>query len=327
MTTVSNQNNEQAPVACEENPVGFGEQLRRAREEQGISVGDMCALMHISVDLWRALEEENASRFHEPVYVRGHIRTACRILKLDPKPLLDDYVRRFNGDVVKVNEVAAPNAFKEVDYVVQPSPSRWKIVLLILLVLVAVVGIWGVYSGTVAQWIASENSEAKKVDQHISETVTTTQPMRQAKEALDAPLPPVLPPGMSVARTEKAKEVLQNQTTQKKVVESKVDTTPAQARVAQATTEQVSEKPVYQEPTHYKMVFHATGPCWVQVIDPTGKSLLAREMKAGRNRRMTVPVGAKITIGNSPAMLVRLDGHPYDISTTVRRGVARFVVR
>ena len=50
---------------------GFGAALKRAREAQGISIGDMAARSRLSVQQVRALESERTAELPEPVYVRA----------------------------------------------------------------------------------------------------------------------------------------------------------------------------------------------------------------------------------------------------------------
>ncbi|MEO8429327.1 MAG: helix-turn-helix domain-containing protein [Verrucomicrobiota bacterium] len=59
------------------------EQLRRAREEQKLTVHQIAGLTNIKTEHIRALEEGKYDAFAAPVYIRGFVRTYANILKLD----------------------------------------------------------------------------------------------------------------------------------------------------------------------------------------------------------------------------------------------------
>ena len=40
----------------------------------------------------------------------------------------------------------------------------------------------------------------------------------------------------------------------------------------------------------------------------------------------TGAAGTRVTVGNPPALILTLDGHPYDLGGVTQRGVARFVI-
>src|ERR671930_226343 len=60
-----------------------GEQLRGAREAQGLTVYQVAEITKIRTDHVRALEEGKYDVFAAPVYVRGFVRTYATLLKLD----------------------------------------------------------------------------------------------------------------------------------------------------------------------------------------------------------------------------------------------------
>ena len=88
-------------------PKGFGAVLRAAREAEGISVGDMAVQCRLAVTQIRALEEERLENLPEPVYVRAFIRGYAHALKIDPAPLVDDYMMRCGrrGAAVEVGQL------------------------------------------------------------------------------------------------------------------------------------------------------------------------------------------------------------------------------
>ena len=81
---------------------GFGAALKRAREAQGISIGDMAARSRLSVQQVRALESERTAELPEPVYVRAFIRGVASVLGLEPDPLVSDYTARYGAASVGV---------------------------------------------------------------------------------------------------------------------------------------------------------------------------------------------------------------------------------
>jgi cytoskeletal protein RodZ len=59
------------------------EQLRRAREEQHLTVYQVAEITKIKTDHIRALEAGRYDSFAAPVYIRGFVRTYAKALKLD----------------------------------------------------------------------------------------------------------------------------------------------------------------------------------------------------------------------------------------------------
>jgi len=65
-----------------------GDQLKTTREEQGKSLEEIGGELKIRADHVLALEEGDFDKFDAPVFVRGFVRTYCRILKIDSAPLV-----------------------------------------------------------------------------------------------------------------------------------------------------------------------------------------------------------------------------------------------
>jgi cytoskeleton protein RodZ len=63
-------------------------QLRAAREAQGLTIQQVAEITKIKTDHIRALEEGDYGAFAAPVYIRGFVRNAARVLKLEVSPLM-----------------------------------------------------------------------------------------------------------------------------------------------------------------------------------------------------------------------------------------------
>ncbi len=70
----------------------LGQSLQYEREKQELSVKDVAQQLCLSVALIRSLEAGDTDALPEPVYVRGYTRSYCRLLKIDPEPLLEKLV-------------------------------------------------------------------------------------------------------------------------------------------------------------------------------------------------------------------------------------------
>ena len=82
-----------------------------------------------------------------------------------------------------------------------------------------------------------------------------------------------------------------------------------------------------QQPGVYRTMLTTSAPCWVQIVDPNGKNLLAQEMKAGATVTLDVPKGSRLTVGNAQAMQLTVDGKPFDLAQVTRGGISRFVLK
>ena len=289
---------------------GFGAMLREARESLGISIGDVSSRTRLSVDQIRAIEEENLERLPEPVYVRAFLRAYAKAIDIDYEPLVNDYVTRCGGGGVRIPEHAPEEAFREVAYYDSPRPSRWKFAGLLVLIVVVTLGIWGVYSGTFARLMEADGTEAAKVENGVSEVAPNVAPAPEAPkttapvEVADASKPAA--PAAPAAQTAPAPAA---------PVEAPAAATEAAAQTTEAAPAET-----------YAAEFHTSASCWVHVIAPDGQNLIAREMKPGETQSVALPAGTRVTVGNPPALILTLDGHPYDLGGVTQRGVARFVI-
>lgn len=318
---------------------GFGAMLREARESLGISIGDVSSRTRLSVDQIQAIEEENLERLPEPVYVRAFLRAYAKAIDIDYEPLVNDYVTRCGGGGVRIPEHAPEEAFREVAYYDSPRPSRWKFAGLLVLIVVVTLGIWGVYSGTFARLMEADGTEAAKVENGVSEVAPNVAPAPEAPkttapvEVADAskPAAPAAPAAQTALAPEAApaSETASQTTSPAAPAETPAPVTEAPAAPVEApaaATEAAAQTTEAAPAETYAAEFHTSASCWVHVIAPDGQNLIAREMKPGETQSVALPAGTRVTVGNPPALILTLDGHPYDLGGVTQRGVARFVI-
>lgn len=302
---------------------GFGAMLREARESLGISIGDVSSRTRLSVDQIRAIEEENLERLPEPVYVRAFLRAYAKAIDIDYEPVVNDYVTRCGGGGVRIPEHAPEETFREVAYYESPRPSRWKFAGLLALIVVVTLGIWGVYSGTFARLMEADGTEAAKVENGVSEVTKNVAPAPEAPKTTEpVEVADASKPAAPAAQTTPAPEAAPAVPETASQTTSPAEPAEAPAPVTEAPAQTSEAAPAET----YAAEFHTSASCWVHVIAPDGQNLIAREMKPGETQSVALPAGTRVTVGNPPALILTLDGHPYDLGGVTQRGVARFVI-
>lgn len=278
---------------------GFGAALKRAREAQGISIGDMAARSRLSVQQVRALESERTAELPEPVYVRAFIRGVASVLGLEPDPLVADYTARYGAASVGV----LPDHDPAKETVVRASGRRTGLkaaVVAIAAVLVCAAG-----------WYAWSSMSDGAKTQPAAET-----PVVDAPESVEAAPAPEQAAADQTAQEKTAAE----QAAAEKAAAEKAAAEKAAAEKARAQSQAAATG-------ERRVTLSTSGACWVQILLPNGRSFFAKEMAEGGSETLNVPVGARVTVGNASVMTLTVDGRPYELTKSTRNGICRFVVK
>lgn len=273
---------------------GFGAALKRAREAQGISIGDMAARSRLSVQQVRALESECTAELPEPVYVRAFIRGVASVLGLDSDPLVADYTACYGAASIGV----LPDHDPAKETVVHASGRRTGLkaaAVAIAAVLVCAAG-----------WYAWSSMNDGVETQPAAETLAAEVP-ESAETA----------PASEQAVTDQAAQVqaAAEQAAAEKAAAEKAAAEKARAQSQAAATDE------------RRITLSTSGACWVQILLPNGRSFFAKEMAEGGSETLNVPVGARVTVGNASVMTLTVDGRPYELTKSTRNGICRFVVK
>lgn len=278
---------------------GFGAALKRTREAQGISIGDMAARSRLSVQQVRALESERTAELPEPVYVRAFIRGVASVLGLEPDPLVADYTARYGAASVGV----LPDHDPAKETVVRASGRRTGLkaaVVAIAAVLVCAAG-----------WYAWSSMSDGAETQPAAET-----PVVDAPESVEAAPAPEQAAADQTAQEKTAAE----QAAAEKAAAEKAAAEKAAAEKARAQSQAAATG-------ERRVTLSTSGACWVQILLPNGRSFFAKEMAEGGSETLNVPVGARVTVGNASVMTLTVDGRPYELTKSTRNGICRFVVK
>lgn len=83
----------EAPAVLAEPAMRVGPMMRAERERQGLSLEQVSRETRVTVSHLKAIEDMTPNLIGEAVYVKGHIRTYARHLKLDPDDTVTRYLR------------------------------------------------------------------------------------------------------------------------------------------------------------------------------------------------------------------------------------------
>jgi hypothetical protein len=77
--------------------MALGAALRKAREAKGLTPSELAASTRMKVQIVEDLEDEDFSRIAAPIYGKGFIRLYAEHVGLNPEPLVQEFVSRYNA--------------------------------------------------------------------------------------------------------------------------------------------------------------------------------------------------------------------------------------
>lgn len=292
------------PDAVNGQTEGFGAILKKEREAQGISLGDMATFSRLSVNQLRALENEDIDQLPMPVYTRAFIRDVAKQLSIDPEPLVEDYVSRFGR--TDAGQIPSKDPAGEVVISRRHEHRGLKVSGVALIAAILVLGGWGVYSGLLSSKTETAEPEA---------TVTAeVQPSDTVTESVSAE---VVPQNNEAGQTV---EIPSSST-----VTQTAEPTDVSAVLPKENEQAATVEPVVAM-TEHQIVMKARRDVWIQIRSAEGKNLLAKIVKAGTILEMPVPLDCHFTIGNSEALEMMVDGEPRPLEAN-SRGIAKFILK
>ncbi len=303
---------------------GPGQQLRAAREAQGLQLNQIGERLHLREELVKALENDDYDHLPSAVFVRGYIRNYARALNMDEIPLLQAFDR--------IN----PKPRQEP---VAPQPPRHRLPRVthhnqliirlvtwgILLFFIAMLVIW-VWNHV--DWSALSLPGGAKQDADSEELLLPQEqsgpemipPLEGGDKATRTPPPrsrdtetqpntgtaPTKPP-MAAAR--KGLPTAATQPTEKSREAGR--TQPAQAVGPTSITD---------------VALAFNGPCWVDIRGKDGDKVLVGEIDAGARRVLHGTPPFTMLIGNAPAVRITIGGRPFDLARYTKGRVARLTL-
>jgi len=78
--------------------IGPGDRLQAARIENGMSIEDVAARMHLSVSILKAIEDNNFDDITAPIFVKGYLRSYARIVSLGEDEMIHQYLNYYSDE-------------------------------------------------------------------------------------------------------------------------------------------------------------------------------------------------------------------------------------
>lgn len=274
-----------------------GAYLREAREAAGLHLVTLAASLKVSVSKLEALEHDQFDLLPDAAFTRALASSVCRMLKLDPAPVLERLpplsTARFVAQDRGINEPFRPRNIGPAPSVLA-QVSRPAVLAGLVLLLGALVLIF----------LPSIRKEASLPGDDTSRPLASE---------------PALQPSSKLS------------------LDAKVEDTAALAALPAASAGQAATTGTRESVTPAKdaaassvsplALFRATGDSWVKVTDAKGVVVLNRTLRAGEAVEVSGSLPLSAVIGRADMMHVQLHGQAFDLGAVSKNNVARFEVK
>lgn len=296
------------PVA----PDGAGAMLRAARQQQGLHIAALAASIKVTPAKLEALESGRYHELPDTTFARALAKTVCRVLKIDPEPVLAQMPGAPDTGLARVDG-GLNTPFRERPGRVDPSvwvPWRHPVLWAVALLLVAA-----------AAFV-------------LVPTVSVISPTLRG---LDAAPSPVMPPSGAAALPPAADLAVQPETETVAAAEASGATAAASAAPAGQVVSVVSAAvatPSASAPAEATaapaagdlLTLRAVQPTWVQLVDGAGQTLMARLVPAGETVSLTAKPPLRLRIGNAGGTELQFRGQPVDLKPATRDNIANLTL-
>lgn len=287
-----------------------GTLLRQAREAAGIEVEAVATALKVPVVKVLALEANQWDTFPDTVFIRALATSMCRILKLDPGPVLAQLPSSSLKPLPNAEGINAP--FRESSHRVMPGASILKQVSLPLVLVVLALGLAAVAliiflpsMSLSASAPAKSGNEGVAMSPVVMVQQVPDTPATMPVVAASAPALPVVSAAPSPGLVASAAVVPAAVVAPASVAASAPSTTSADI-----------------------VVFKTSAPSWIHVTDAKGVKILERLTAAGDTVNVSGAVPLSIVVGRADVTQVEVRGKPFSLASSTRDGgVARFEVK
>ncbi len=260
---------------------GPGQQLRQAREQQGLAIAQVAAELHLGEYQIDALESERFEVIGAPVFVRGHLRNYASLLKLDSEQLF--------GQMDPLGTDPSPAAVStEVEMAMRRDRRVRRIALAVVFAISMVALSYAVL------WVVERINAMD--DAGLAATPQIVLPQAAGNEApgdagSDTPgsvALPVEPPAVGNADA--------------------VEESPA------------AEAPVQVAPDTRRVTVRFNRESWIEAYDARGRRLVYEMGAAGSERTLVGVPPVEIFLGFADGVEILVDGEPFALQNARRRG-------
>lgn len=279
-----------------------GSMLRRAREEAGLHIGALAVLLKVSVKKLEALEADRLDLLPDTVFARALAGTVCRLLKVDPAPVLAAFPQTSAQRKEQVR-TGRQTTFKSSGHSMQKSLAEKLSRPLISLGVAFAIGALGLMFFPAIQQLVED--------------------IRKGVESSGAPAtaPPIAQtPGKGNTSIEAGTS------TAPSALAANPAVTAAAASATAASEPVQTPTPVALESAEI-LTLTARGNSWVEVTDAKRVMVLRKTMLSGESQKLGGALPMTVIVGRANLVDVQVRGSVVDILSVSKDNVARFEVK
>ena len=282
-----------------------GAMLRAARERQGLHIAALSAAIKVPQSKLEALEAGRYDQLTDATFVRALAHSVCRVLKIDPKPVLDQLPAVHSTLFERAEQdLRAPfrerGAQEATESRLWHQPVFWIVVLLLLAAAAFV--LWPALSSVSLKWLS---------------------PSASAPQA-DAPAAPPSPASTAAPATPAA--VTAALLVPEPAASAAAAPPPVVSEAAQTAPTEAGRGEAGDAPASLAVV-RAKEPSWVEARDARGTVLVARTLESGEAVTLNGPVPLKLVIGNATATEVTMRGKRVTLGAPNRDNVVKLELK
>ncbi len=277
-----------------------GERLAAARKDQDVSIRDIAKELHLDEGKVQALEQNKFDVLGAPVFAKGHLRKYAEIVGVSEDDVLADYYE-LNRSVGAPPVVGPPRkGGRDVDLSPYILPAVIVVIVLGLL-------LWWLQSGSPLPGTGvdrQDTPEPAEAGVEVPVSLPAAAPAPEQDDSQEAP-----PDAPAAAEPEASAAAVDVEASPPPTVAS--TTAPAAA---------ISD-------TALALTLEFFGDCWTEVTDGAGDRLFFDLGREGRTVRFSGEPPLRLLLGNSSNVTVSVNGEPFQVPASARRGdTARFTI-
>jgi cytoskeleton protein RodZ len=301
--------------------------LKHARESAGLHIAALAAALKVPVRKLEALEAGRYEELPDLTFARALASSACRHLKVDPKPILDQ-IPMGRQPVLGGTGQAINAPFKATVPGASGGMPAWllrpSVLIAALLTAAALVLLLLPDWIRLPAWIDSAET-APGVSQQRVEAVQLETPFPASAAEADG----AVAVGSGQPAPVETVGVSEQTPAEGATVASTGQTATPVTGAAAAVAGGVPAASTAESSSGAGAVLSiaATGESWVEVTNATGAVVAQRMLKAGDVLEFASAPPYKVILGRAEAAKVTVRGKPFDVLPYARNSVARFEAR